>query len=439
MRDPGGRLRLVADQAIRRLSSEHDPVSFLTDPIAQRLVRDGLLIPFEFASADALVSPRQAFVTQPTEWTDAQLHDAGQLTLELAERALAGRYELKDASAWNVLFEGTHAHFCDHLSFQPIRSRQWWAFGQFCRHFAFPLACARWRGIHCGSLFQMHRDGLPAELAKQILGCRGFASRLMPLLIYGGHGVASLHESATTNDQPAETLHGAVIRYARASLLAPRTGGQRRSSVPWSSYVTERPHYGDAALQAKREQVMRWLAELSPTCVLDLGCNTGEISRLALSHAQRVVALDSDHDSVQRLYEAVPDDRRLYPVLANLGDMRGGRGWSASEVPGLLERLEGLADVAMMLAVVHHLHLSEGIPMEEVAALTARLTTRHLIVELVDGRDEMALRLAQQRRRSLEGFSLAQQLHAFGRHFRCMVRCALPGMARELVLMSRLS
>ena len=46
---------------------------------------------------------------------------------------LAEGCELKDATAWNVIFAGSRPVFCDHLSFRPLPSRQWWAFGQFLR------------------------------------------------------------------------------------------------------------------------------------------------------------------------------------------------------------------------------------------------------------------------------------------------------------------
>jgi hypothetical protein len=122
-------------------------------------------------------------------------------------------------------------------------------------------------------------------------------------------------------------------------------------------------------------------------------------------------------------------------VVADLGDLRGGRGWAATEFPGLADRLAGQADMTLMLALVHHLHVAEGIPMSEVAAFAAQLTTRDLVVELIDPEDPMVRRLAEQRRRSLDGFSIDQQLRAFESRFETVCRVQLPEAHRHLLWM----
>ena len=106
----------------------------------------------------------------PSEWCGAQLRDAGRLTLDISLAILFAGHELKDASAWNVLFEHTRRVFCDHLSFQTIARRQWRAFGQFTRHFAFSLAVSRVRRLHAYRLFATYRDLVPVEAARGLLG-----------------------------------------------------------------------------------------------------------------------------------------------------------------------------------------------------------------------------------------------------------------------------
>jgi SAM-dependent methyltransferase len=434
MRDPRGRLRFEGDRALRQLEAPYEAPLFLSHPVAQQLVGAGALIPFELSLAipGQIESPRYGFISFPTEWTDAQLLAAADLTLDIAEKALAPGFELKDASAWNVVFDGTVPRFCDHLSFEPIVSRQWWAFGQFCRHFILPLACSRWRGLPARGAFQLHRDGLDIDRARAMLGLRGRMSRLAPLLFRS----SSSDGDATPVVQPAicgkPTLHRSLIAYARRSLIAPK---RTTASTGWSGYVQERPHYPAQAARTKLDQVRQWLGEAEPHTVLDLGCNTGEFSRLALEFAQRVIAVDADHDCVQRLFLDARGNTRLHPLVADLGDLCGGRGWAATEFAGLIDRLAGQVDMTLMLALVHHLHISEGIPLPEIAALAARLTTRDLIVELLEPNDPMVQVIAKQRRRSLEGFAVDQQLSAFKDHFELQRREQLPATHRHLMWM----
>lgn len=436
MRDPDGRLRFDGSAAIRELAHPGVETAFLKHGVARELERDGRLVPFEWRTPQCLVSPRYPFVTQPSDWCDAQLLAAARLTIEVAEAALGAGFELKDASAWNVVFDGTRPVFCDHLSFQPLAARQWWAFGQFCRHFTFPLAAARLRAVHACETFRVHRDGLAPEQARALLGARGLASRLLPLLLGAGRkgdDVASIAEPAATL-RPDQVLHARLLDYARRSLYPPK-----RTSTPatWSRYVDERRHYSETASREKLRKVREWLHVLRADCVLDLGCNTGEFSAAALDEGARVIAVDADHDSVQRLFEGAGGSVRLHPIVANIADLDGGRGWNAQEHPGLAQRLAGQADVALMLALTHHLHFSESIPLAEIAAFAAAVTTSHLVLELLPESDPMVQHLARQRRRATTDFTRDLQLDRFTRHFDLVELHPLPQSGRELALLRR--
>ena len=61
------------------------------------------------------------------------------LTLTIEKEVLEKNFSLKDASAYNVQFIGSHPIFIDTLSFEPYEEGPWVAFGQFCKHFLYPL------------------------------------------------------------------------------------------------------------------------------------------------------------------------------------------------------------------------------------------------------------------------------------------------------------
>lgn len=428
MRDPDGTLAFHPDHVARSVRGRSPAVDFLRTGAAQALVRKNRLVPYEFAPDGTIVSPRLPFVSYPHEWSDAQLLEAARLTLAVAREALAAGHELKDASAWNVIYRGAHPIFCDHLSFRPIEQREWWAFGQFVRHFILPLGVAKLRGFHAYRCFQIGRDGLDQRTARALMGGRRFLSRYWPLVIESGSGAG---EPRRRPAQDAERFRTHIYRYCERSL--PKRAGDPRSV--WSRYVDERPHYTPAAHGFKRETVERWLGASQPAWVVDLGCNTGEFSLLAArSGAPVVVAIDSDHDAVQALF-AHGTGSVVHPVVADLADLSGGRGWMGDETPGLLGRLAGRADMVICLAVVHHLAITESIPLTEIARLIARLSRALAIVELIDPPDPMVAVLATQRQRDPADFGIERQRDALAEFFDIEAEAAIPDTKRTLVLL----
>jgi hypothetical protein len=423
MRDPAGRVRFLDGKAIRVLASGGQIPPFLNTDAARALVQAARLVPYS-TEQDRLVSPLQPFVSLPTEWCDAQLYDAARLTVEVAEAALKEGCELKDASAWNVIFDGCAPLFCDLFSFQPITSRQWWAMGQYCRHFLFPLLCASRNRMHGYEAFLLDRDGLTASRTRALLGVGGLLSRAAPALM-----ASRAPASAPGSSAGGSPLHAAVLRYCASATPPPPSA---RSG--WSRYTAERNHYSADNSDFKRTRIAEWMRHRRPAWVLDVGCNIGEFTAIAIESGAKVIALDVDHDCVQTLYANNGGKRNLYPIVANLADLRGGRGWAAAEFPSLLERLEGRADMLLMLAVVHHLFFSESIPLDEIVALCARLTHETMVVEIVDAQDPLSRRLASQRARDTNGFSAAEQMAAFCIRFDVLARAVIPGTARELVM-----
>jgi len=443
MRDPEASLAIGKTQVRRELHQPLGKGHFLHTALSRRWAAQQRLMPFEVLDPMTVVSPRLAFVSQPGEWCDAQLFDAGQFTLQLQQEAVEAGFDLKDGSAWNVLFRGTAPVFCDLLSFQRLRHRKWWAAGQFARHFIVPLLLSRQRGLHGYQAFTTWRDGVPPEAARGLLGPGRFLTRYWPLVAEG------------EVVPPAEVANGAPVDAAAVTAIARfRTGLQTslgwmlggvapRTVAPgagkgWAGYVDDRSHYDACSMQTTRKAVGEWLARVSPSWIADLGCNTGEFSIIALELGAEVVAIDADHGAVERLYRSRPGASRLHPLIATLDDMPNGRGWAGNEQAGLPQRLTQQFDLVMMLALVHHLAVAAAIPLDAVAAFAARCTRRWLIVELIDATDPQLCLLCAQRQRTPTEFSIESQRAAFHEAgFVVEAEVSLQPAARVLMLMRR--
>ena len=402
MRDPQAAIVFHPERVERQLYQALPADHFLRSRLARQLVKQGQLVPYSVLSDTRIESPRVPFVTYPYEWCDAQFHDAAQATLGLLKAVNAQGYDLKDASAWNILFVGCKPQFCDLMSFEPLTSQRWWALGQFVRHFIWPLLVARRRRLACRKSFLTWRDGVPTEKIPKLLGPLVYFSRYLPFLL--GGSAAGAPSAAVPVDQVG-AFRRSVIEMLDWCL--PKAAGPKKSA--WVNYEQDRDHYNAEAINFKKATVAKWLADIRPEWVADLGCNSGEFSLLAADAGARVVAVDADHACIQNLYQRAQGRTDVFPVVAALDDIVGGRGWQGSEFASLGQRLSGLCDVVFGLALIHHLTIGASVPLLAVAAFLYALTKQWAVLELIDSEDSQLQSLCATRNRNPCDFSVNAQ------------------------------
>ena len=138
--------------------------------------------------------------------------------------------------------------------------------------------------------------------------------------------------------------------------------------------------------------------------MLDLGANDGYFSELLLPAADYVVAVDHDPLVVDRLYRRLRDrsEQRIVPLVIDLADPSGGVGWRARERRRFVERVR--PDLVLCLALIHHLAISESVPLEEIVAFLAEFAAE-LVIEFPRPHDEMVQLLMRQKKdkRLVEG------------------------------------
>jgi len=417
MRDPQASIRVGEFRVVRSLREPLPTTHFLRSALAARWVVQRRFVAFELDDDLTVSSTRLPFVTYPQEWCDAQLFDGAQLTLALQQEAVAEGFDLKDASAWNVLFDGGRPLFCDLLSFAPLEARKWWAAGQFSRHFVLPLLLAQRRGLRGHQSFLVWRDGVPPATAREMFGTRRFLTKYWPLMADGSGGVhADTGDFAPSVDRASaqrfrDGLHASLTWMLEG--VKPRSAGAPSPDAPWAGYVDQRAHYDSQNLVTKRVTVDQWLRLAAPAWVADLGCNTGEFSRIAAEQGANVVAIDADHDCIDRLFRSAGAASRLHCVVATLDDLGNGRGWAGGEFSGLAQRMTQHFDLVMMLALIHHLAIGASIPLPDVARFAARCTRDWVIVEFIDVADPQLASLCAQRQREPADFGIDRQRAAF--------------------------
>ncbi|MCM0083729.1 class I SAM-dependent methyltransferase [Geomonas sp. Red32] len=419
-RDPAGRLHFVGDSPVRQVYAEaaDECRALVGGEFFQGMMKNGEVVrtrvldkaPGELATVTRpgeliLAHESIPFPSFPAEWCGEMLKAAALLTLEMAERGLARGVGLKDATPYNVLFKGSRPVFVDVLSFEkrdPL-DPVWLAQGQFMRTFLLPLLAASHLGLPLSTLFLVRRDGMEPEQLYRMLGPldrirpRFLSPVSLPVWLSG-----RAEREAASVYRPRRSKSGEQAEFVlRTQLKGLRRQVERSWRPParstWSDYETSCSYEKDAFDQ-KSSFVEEFLRRTRPGRVLDVGCNSGHFSRLAAEAGSEVVALDQDPVVVEALYrKSAERGMNILPLVVDVARPTPAAGWNNEETPSFLARARGRFDAVFMLALVHHLVVTGQIPLDEVLALAARITNRHLVIEYVPPEDPQFKRLTRGR------------------------------------------
>jgi ribosomal protein L11 methylase PrmA len=446
-RDPSGQVLQNGERILRSVSlsyQEHFD-KLVSSGLYDELTTLKLLVPHteenpqEFGLRDCykLLAPQKIdFLSYPYEWSFSQLKDAALLTLEIAKRSLSKDMVLKDASAYNVQFVGAQPIFIDTLSFEAFDEyRPWIAYRQFCEHFLAPLALMRLKDVQLGQLLKVMFDGIPLTLASKLLPKSSLLNFGLLTHIHlhaqaqkkaADAGVAPVSKHKTTKLQ-----HEALLDNLRATVES-LTNAQHSSA--WSNYYQE-TNYSDAAFACKKDIVAHFVESVDPKTIWDLGANTGEFSEIAVKTGDRsCIAFDVDHDSVdfhyQRLHSA--NNNKILPLVLDLTNPTPGIGWLNKERQSVLDR--GPADMALALALIHHLSIAHNWPLSHAAEFFASVCN-WLVIEFVPRSDSQVCRMLASREDIFQNYNEDEFVRCFSAFFDVVGRRAVLDSDRHIFLM----
>ena len=425
-RDPAGSVEVRPDGAYRSVRAPFDTeiLAFLKLPLASELVAQGRLVASEVVSemAEILVlrHPRISFQSYPWEWSPGMWLAAAELTLTMCSDLVSEGWQLKDATPLNVLFRGARPVFVDVLSIERVDPNQpiWLAYGQFVRTFLLPMLAHSRLGWPL-QLSLTRRDGYEPEEVYPALSLTSRFTRpalsavtLPSLLAKTKKGSSGAVTSRSVKDP--ELAKEILLRTLGTLLKQMRKVTPAHRSSTWSDYAETANHYSDDDHEEKRRFVRVALGKARPSKALDVGCNTGVYSNLAADAGAEVVSVDTDLQTVDRLFAGLKaSGKNILPLCVNLAHPTPAAGWENRESASFLDRCAGQFDTVMMLAVLHHLLLHNQIPMRSIAALCSKLTTQHLIVEWVPPTDPKFQELLRGRAALYEHITEASFREAF--------------------------
>jgi hypothetical protein len=448
-RDPSGFL-FVQDGLIYRqvntlYRNHYDHL--LKSGLYQDLVDAGLLIAhteasLNFARSDdayKVIQPEEVpFISYPYEWSFSQLKAAALATLEIQKRALAFGMSLKDCSAYNIQFVRGKPVLIDTLSFEMYQEGlPWVAYRQFCQHFLATLALASYRDMRLNQLLRVYIDGIPLDLAASLLP---FRSRFkLPLLLH-------IHLHARSQQHFSDKMVDREIGRGRVSLqsllgLIDNLGSAVKKlqwnpqGTDWADYYQD-DSYDSVGIEHKKQLVTDFLDEAVPRTVWDLGGNVGLFSRIAVNKGIPTISWDIDPGCVDINYRQVVanGETNLLPLVLDLTNPSPAIGWENRERMSILER--GPADTVLALALVHHLAISNNVPLDRIADFLAKLC-RWLIIEFVPKSDPKVQKLLSTREDIFPNYTRQEFENEFGRLFMVKQSEQIRNSKRVLYLMER--
>ncbi len=390
--------------------------------------------------------PRIEFPSYAVEWPAEMLHAAAELTLTLAEDLLPSGWSLKDATPSNILFDGPRPVFIDLLSFEQRRADDpiWLPLNQFVTTFLLPLLVNKKLGRSVRSIFHGGRDGIDiVEASRQF----GLGSKLTPSVFSLVTLPAMLAKAAERKGDLYAGKRGAT--HAQAAFVLRQTFRRLRrqlarvAPVPdryseWTDYTDQNNETQPEYMEAKKSAVEQTVAGLEKKRVLAVGCNTGYFSFAAARARASVVAIDSDEAVVGTVWRRARQEQLdVLPLVIDLDRPTPAAGWRYSEMPSFLDRARGRFDLVMMLAVIHHLLVTDRIPLREILSLAAEMTTDRALIEFVPPEDPMFVTIARGRDHLHRGLTSDVFESTAAEFFDTVEKRPMPGTLRTLYTLKK--
>ena len=384
---------------------------FMNSELYQKLEEKNLIITHsEIENLDIdcdyykIIKPEKIpFISYPYEWSFSQLKDAALLTLRIQKAAMKYGMTLKDGSAFNIQFHNGHPIFIDTLSFEIYEEGQIWKpYKQFCQHFLAPLALISKKDVRLNLLSKTFIDGIPIDLA----------AKLLPKTTFGNFGLmAHIHAHAKSQkhyeDKDAKIKQKTLSKRSFEGLIESLKSSIEKmtwnvDNTEWGDYYSD-TNYTEKSFEEKKQFISLTIDQVKPKLVWDMGANTGVFSRLASTKGINTISYDIDPLAVEKNYllSSQNSEQNILPLILDLTNPSSGIGWNHDERMSIIQR--GPADMVFALALVHHLAISNNVPLNKLAEFFSQIS-KFLIIEFVPKSDSQVKRLLLTREDIFENY-----------------------------------
>ena len=447
-RDSSGFLFYIENELYRVINSSYKEQydHLINSELYKKLTENNLLISHEEInnleidySYYKIIKPKKIpFVSYPYEWSFSQLKDAALLTLRIQKGAMKYGMTLKDGSAYNIQFFNGKPIFIDTLSFEMYEDGQIWKpYKQFCQHFLAPLALMSKKDIRLNLLSKTFIDGIPLDLT----------AKLLPKTTFGNFGLmAHIHAHAKSqkhyeNKEDTKIKERTISKRSFEGLTDNLDSSIKKmtwkeDNTEWGNYYSD-TNYSEESFEEKKKIILSTLEKITPRIVWDLGANTGIFSRLASDQGINTISFDIDPLAVEKNYlESLKNnEQNLLPLILDLTNPSSNIGWSNDERISFLQR--GPADLVFALALVHHLAISNNVPLYKIAEFFSTIS-KFLIIEFIPKSDSQVKRLLTTREDIFKNYDEQNFEKEFSKFFKITSSQKLVESERTIYIMEKM-
>ena len=321
------------------------------------------------------------YISYPYEWSFHRLKDAALHHLNLHINLLKNNATLIDAYSYNIQFNGNTPIFIDLMSIKDYSEGEFWTgHKQFCESFLNPLVLKSKLGINYNNWFKGNLEGIDTgELSKLLKFRHMFSWNIFYnifLLNYFEKKYKKNEDLIITKNKKLKKNYYLSILTNLVNFIS-SLKSKKEASV-WGEYSRDNT-YNNEEKKNKYEFISSYFNQTKFDRVLDLGCNNGEYSKLAIeSGCKSVVGLDYDLNAIDEAY-LISKKKKLnfLPLYFDVSNPSSDIGWNQKERKGFAKRLN--FDFVLALAFEHHLAIAKNIPLEDVVSWITSLAPKGII------------------------------------------------------------
>jgi len=321
------------------------------------------------------------FISYPYEWSFHRLKDAALHHLNLHINLLKNDATLIDAYSYNIQFNNYSPIFIDLMSIKKYSEGEFWVgHKQFCESFLNPLVLKSKLGVDYNNWFKGNLEGInTGELSKLLKFRHMFSWNIFYnifLLDYFEKKYKKNEDLKITKNKKLKKNYYLSILSNLINFIENLKPKKERSV--WGEYSRDNT-YDDEEKKNKHEFISNYFNKNKFNRVLDLGCNNGEYSKLALnSGCDNVIGLDYDLNAIDEAYLISKKEKlNFLPLYFDVSNPSSNIGWRQKERKGFIERLN--FDSVIALAFEHHLAIAKNIPLEDVINWITSLAPKGII------------------------------------------------------------
>ncbi len=397
-RDPLSKVYSAEEGILRRLDSKSKFFfeELFSESFFQNLELSKLVQKSNFLKKngeDFIQHERIENFTEVNEMSSYQLYLCGLHTIKLMIKSLEYNYQIKDASAWNVVIFRGKPIFLDVASFEKWNGEKTWtAYGQYIRHFIIPLLINKEMGISTSKLFLINRDGVDPLEAFKLLGMKSYKSFIGFEFVILPYFLRSAKIKKKNNFKSDFEFNKKILINILNRLKNKIKKLEPDTKSFWSRYTLNRKHYSNMDIEIKKKIIEDFFKE-NKGKVLDIGCNTGEFLEIASKYNEEVHGIDIDENCINFIQKNI-QKKGINVSNVNIANPVSPAGWENSETQGFLKKNRDYYDHVLFLGIVHHLTVSERIPLSNILSLLSSLTKKNIIFEFVSNNDEKFIQIA---------------------------------------------